>query len=60
MPKYIVTVKEVWNQDVIIEALDADDARERVEAGEGEQIPESNEYDYTLESDCWPIRNFSQ
>lgn len=53
MPTFIVGVKEVHVQEVVIEAESEEDAIFMVENGEGENG--KCEYDYTLDSDEWVI-----
>ena len=66
MPKYIVEVKELWIQEVMIEAADEQEAAEKVANGEGdfvgladgEKIPERKgfEFQYSLDCDVWDVR----
>jgi hypothetical protein len=55
MAKYRVTVKEVWNRDVIIEAEDSEQAMNLVEEGRGVDDPDSFELNYCLEQDQWDV-----
>lgn len=53
MNKYIVSVKEVWVSDVIIEAESEKDAISKIEGGEGDTL--DSQYSYTLDSDEWTV-----
>ena len=55
MPEYTVVVQEVHIQRVKITADSPDDARMKVQKGEGEEQGES-EYSYTIDSDDWAVR----
>ena len=55
MPKYIVTVKEVWDQIVEVEADNHDEAITLVKEGMGTEIPEAHEYHHTIGSDVWNV-----
>lgn len=53
MPRYIVGVKEVHVQEIVIEADSKEGAIFEIEGGAGEE--RNLEYDYTLDSDEWSI-----
>lgn len=54
MKKYIVTVKEVHNQDVEIRAKNEQEAIKKVSEGEGEEL--TLEYSHTLDTDTWTVK----
>lgn len=51
--KYTITVKEVHDSYVEIEADSPEQAIEKVKAGEGEEV--SIEYNRTLDSETWNV-----
>lgn len=53
MKTYCVQILEVHRQDVIIEATSPKQALDLVERGAGDAG--EMHYDYTLESDEWPV-----
>jgi hypothetical protein len=53
--KYIVSVKEVFEQDYIVEAENVEEALDKVEDGDGELLEDTFEYDKTLEKEHWKI-----
>lgn len=57
MPKFIVKVREVWVQDVEIEADSEEEAKDKVESGEGEPVLGHNhfEFSHSLETDHWSV-----
>jgi hypothetical protein len=55
MPKFIVNIREVWIQPVIIEADTHQEAIKAVEYGEGEQMG-GMEYSHTRDSSTWTIK----
>lgn len=54
MPSYLVTVKEVWDQLVRVDANSEEDAIKRVRDGAGTYL-ENPEYSRTLDSDGWKV-----
>lgn len=54
MKSYTVTVKEVHNSYVIVDAESKSDALKRVEEGEGKEF--QCLYNYTLETDLWEVQ----
>lgn len=52
MPRYIVSVPEVWFQQVAVEADSAEDAIEKVENGGGEYLDNELSYSHTMEQDA--------
>lgn len=57
MKKYFVTVKEVWNQVVEIEANSKEEALKFVSDGQGEYLDGLLEYNYTLDPDVWNVED---
>jgi hypothetical protein len=56
MPKYIITVHEVWTQKIEIEVNGTQlDAVEKVAEGEGTYLDDTLEYSYTLPSEYWSV-----
>ena len=57
MPKFIVKMREVWTQDVEIEADSKEDAIQRVSEGEGEYVQNNNspEYSHTSDIENWTV-----
>jgi hypothetical protein len=53
MPKFIVRKKEIWEQFVIIEAKDTQEAVDKVARGEGEMREESFEYCDDMNKESW-------
>jgi hypothetical protein len=51
--EYIVSVREVHIQEVLIEADSPEQAIEKVVKGEGENL--DGEYSHTLDSDLWTV-----
>lgn len=54
MKKYIVTMKEVHNQEMLIEANSPEEALSKVSEGEGTAQSEAY-YSYTLDSDEFEV-----
>jgi hypothetical protein len=54
MPKYRVTVPEVWLQPITVVADDPDEARERVAEGLGETVEDDFEFSHTMQEDGEP------
>lgn len=50
---YRITVKEVHNQEVWIEAENRDDAIMKVREAEGEDFDNGPQYDHTLDFEEW-------
>ncbi len=55
MPKYIVVVKEVWNQPVEVEADSPTEAKQKVLDGEGYIIEDWFEYSFCLGPETWAV-----
>ncbi len=55
MPRFIVQTKEVHTQEMAIEADDADDAKRKVDDGEGKEMG-SSDYSYVLDTEYWDVR----
>jgi hypothetical protein len=55
MKTYKVIVREVWTQDVLIEAESEEEARKLVIAGEGDYVDNALFLDSTLDSDTWMV-----
>ncbi len=55
MPKYIVGVKEIWNQPVEVEAGTPTLAKQKVLDGEGYIIEDWFEYSRCLASETWTV-----
>jgi len=55
MPRYTITVKEVWYQPVEIEADSEEEALTRVEEGYGDTVENGFTYSHSLGSDEWLI-----
>lgn len=53
--RYIVVVKEVWEQPVSIEAESVDDAIRKVGDGEGTVLESEFEYSHSLDSETWRV-----
>jgi hypothetical protein len=54
--KYIVTTKEVHAYDWAVFAENAEDAKKKVNAGDGEPIPQDDPFLYSLGVNEWDIR----
>lgn len=54
--KFIVSTREMWIQDVEVEAADAADALSLVREGGGELVDDGFEYSHTLEPETWTVR----
>ena len=59
MTKFIVTMKEVWNQPVQVEADSREHAVEIVKAGGGDMVETGFEYNHTLDPDVWTVEKES-
>jgi hypothetical protein len=55
MPKYIVTIKEVYNQPWEVEANSEAEALEKAADGDGEILDDCLEFSYALDSDRWEV-----
>jgi hypothetical protein len=55
MKKFRVLVREVHVQWVEIESTSEEEAKDRVQQGEGEIVEGSLEYSHTLDSDTWTV-----
>ena len=55
MPKYIVEVREVWSQGVEIEADSPEEALERVQEGEGDNMEALFADSHTLDKEFWVV-----
>lgn len=51
--KFIVFVREVYVQQVLVEAESENEAIKKVRFGEGDHLDNSLEYSHTLDSDTW-------
>jgi hypothetical protein len=60
LKNYIVNVREVHIQPVLIEASSKEDAISRVANGEGEIIDNALEYSCTLNPDKWTIEEHKE
>lgn len=60
MPQYRVTVTELHNQDWIVEADSADEAREAVADGQGELEGPSAYVELDTDVEQWPVRLVEQ
>jgi hypothetical protein len=54
---YLVTVKEIWNQMVEVQAVSEEDAIVRIQNGEGNYLSGMSgfEYNHTLDFDTWSV-----
>tara|TARA_B110001454_G_C12699048_1_gene425743 strand:- start:1362 stop:1592 length:231 start_codon:yes stop_codon:yes gene_type:complete len=59
MRKWIVTTKEVHNVDWAVFAENVDDARLKVDAGDGEPVPQEDTFSHRLGISQWDIRMFA-
>ena len=55
MPKYIVVVKEVWNQPVEVEADSPTEAKQKILDGEGYVVEDWFEYSFCLGPETWTV-----
>jgi hypothetical protein len=53
---FIVSVREVHVQDVKVSADSEDDAKDKVEEGEGEYLDNTLTYSHSLEPETWGVR----
>ena len=53
MPIFIVLVQQVHVQSVLVNAVNEQDAIQKVDAGSGEELDHHMHYSYTLDSDSW-------
>lgn len=53
--KFYVTVCEVWEQVVEVEAGTYEEAKQFVEDGKGDYLDNPPEYSYTLEPEYWEV-----
>tara|TARA_R110000824_G_scaffold107813_2_gene254355 strand:+ start:343 stop:573 length:231 start_codon:yes stop_codon:yes gene_type:complete len=59
MRKWIVTTKEVHDAEWAVFAENADDAKKKVDAGDGEPVPQEDTFSHRLGVDKWDIRMFA-
>jgi len=55
MPRYDITVREVWNQTFTVYADSPEEARQMIRDGEGETMHGSFEYNRTMDEDTWDV-----
>ena len=55
MKKYIITMKEVWDQMTIVDAESEEEAIRLVEKGEGQLLDDGFEYNRTMDSEYWNV-----
>lgn len=53
--RYIVEVKEVWTQPVEVEASSPEEAKEKVQRGEGTVLEDRFEFSHTLDAEHWNV-----
>ena len=53
--RYIVEVKEVWTQPVEIEASSSEEAKKKVQQGEGTVLEDRFEFSHTLDPEYWGV-----
>lgn len=57
MKKFIVERREVWVQDIEVEAENERDAIDLVESNDFEPVNEGNfEYSHVMDSDTWTVK----
>jgi hypothetical protein len=59
MRKWIVTTKEVHTYDWAVFAENADDAKKKVDAGDGEPVPQDDPFLHRLQVDEWDVRLYA-
>jgi hypothetical protein len=60
MPKFIVSIREVYVRGVEIEAKDELEAKLRVEEGKGEYLDDLIEYSHTLNLGTWTVEEIPE
>ena len=55
MKKYIVTMKEVHSQEIIVEAASPSEAESKARDGDGDYANGST-YEYLFDKDAWEVR----
>ena len=55
MKKYIVTIKEVHAQEIIVEAASPAHAQSKARDGDGD-YGNGSTYEYLLDEDAWEVR----
>ena len=55
MKKYIVTMKEVHSQEIIVEAASPAHAQSKARDGDGD-YGNGSTYEYLLDEDAWEVR----
>ena len=53
--KYIVTMKEVHSQEIVVEAASPAEAESKARGGDGDYANGST-YEYLLDKDAWEVR----
>ena len=53
--RYIVEVKEVWVQPVEVEASSPEEAKRKVQQGEGTALEDRFEFSHTLDPEHWGV-----
>ena len=59
MRKYIVTTKEVHSYDWAVFAENVEDAKKKVDAGDGDPVPQDDPFLHRLEMDEWAVRLYA-
>tara|TARA_Y100000593_G_scaffold75066_1_gene138380 strand:+ start:1069 stop:1305 length:237 start_codon:yes stop_codon:yes gene_type:complete len=59
MRKWIVTTEEVHKADWAVFAESADDAKKKVDAGDGESVPQEDSFSHRLSMDKWGVRLYA-
>ena len=59
MRKWIVTTQEVHKVDWAVFAENADDAKKKVDAGDGEPVAQEDSFSHRLGMDEWSIRLYA-
>ena len=55
MPKFLVNVREVYTQMVLVEADNTDEAKTKVAKGDGTYLDNTLEYSHTLDQALWTV-----
>jgi len=53
--RYIVEVREVWVQPVEVEASSEEEAKKKVQQGEGTALEDRFEFSHTLDPEYWSV-----
>lgn len=57
---YVVNVQQVYSQPVLVRADNEQDAIQKVDTGEGEELDQHAQYAYTLDPGTWTVQLYEE